>query len=117
MTRTPALQAAAAALGVLAGFALSPADPAPLSGAVDAHAVTVAWDVSAPGHPEPAGVRLDDRGARTRAKDGAPVTLAAVHAHPPVRTVRADRAEQVKVHLTVVRMEKRRGCTREHRDS
>ena len=117
MKRTPALQAAAAALGVLAGFALSPADPAPLSGAVDAHAVTVAWDVSAPGHPEPAGVRLDDWGGRLRVKERSPASLAPVRARPPARTIRAEEEAQVKAHLTVLRMEKRRSCSREHRES
>jgi hypothetical protein len=116
MKRTPTLQAAAAALGVLAGFALSPADAAPLSGAVDEHAVMVAWDVAAPS-PEPAGVPADDGPAGVRPHAAPPPRLEAMRAHPPVRVIRGDEAAQVKAHLTVLRMEKRRACPREQRQS
>jgi hypothetical protein len=114
MIRTPGLHAVAAALGVLAGFAISPADAAPLERAVQGHAVTVAWDVAGPGRPDPAGVRLDDGSGRLPAE--LPRRLAPVRAHPPVRKVRDGEAAQVKAHLTLVRMEKRRACHREHRE-
>src|SRR5688500_1312013 len=111
MKRTPTLQAAAAALGVLAGFALSPADAAPLSGAVDEHAGRGAWGVAAPG-PEPAGVPADDGPAGVHPHHAAPTTLETMRAHPPVRVIRGDEAAQVKAHLTVLRVDKRRACPR-----
>lgn len=65
MRRTPTLQAAAAALGLVAGFAMTPASASsPLAGEVTPHAVAVAWRVSAPPEMPVAGVQADDWGGR-----------------------------------------------------
>lgn len=48
MSRTSPLHAAAAALGVLAGFALAPGGAPPLERDVTPYAVAVVWDAPAP---------------------------------------------------------------------
>ncbi len=84
MRRTSTLQAAAAALGLLAGFALAPAQRPTLEGEVTPHVVSLAWDAS-PVHPgtgsDPAGVQADDWGGRL--KPAQPVRLTPMRARPP----------------------------------
>jgi hypothetical protein len=64
MLRTPTLHAAAASLGLMAGFVMAPVEVAPLERSLAPHAVAVAWD----GGPSPdlpvAGVQIDDWGGR-----------------------------------------------------
>jgi hypothetical protein len=83
MRRTPALQAAAAALGVLAGFALSSADRPSLEGAVAPYAVQVAWHGPAPTEM----VREPLEGGRLRGPAELPRRLKGVKARPAVRPV------------------------------
>lgn len=64
MRRTSTLQAAAAALGMLAGFAMTPSDRAPLDRDVTPHTVGVAWVAYGPPEPPVAGVQADDWGGR-----------------------------------------------------
>jgi hypothetical protein len=64
MRRTSTLHAAAAALGMLAGFAMTPADRPLLAGEVTPHAVAVAWDEHTPPELPVAGVQADDWGGR-----------------------------------------------------
>ncbi|HEX6373833.1 MAG TPA: hypothetical protein VF006_33200 [Longimicrobium sp.] len=61
MKRTPALVAAAAALGLLSGLGLE-ARASALTGEVSPHTVAMAW--LTPGAPSPAGLELDGPGAR-----------------------------------------------------
>lgn len=61
MKRTPALVAAAAALGLLWGLGLE-ARASTLTGEVSPHTVAMAW--LTPGAPSPAGLELDGPGAR-----------------------------------------------------
>lgn len=64
MRRTPALRAAAAALGLLAGLGLEArASTLEVSGEVSPHTVSLAW--LTPGAPSPAGVEMDGPGAWT----------------------------------------------------
>jgi hypothetical protein len=65
MRRTSTLSAAGAALGLLAGFVMAPAGPAPLDRDVTPYAVTVAWRTGGPTQlPSVAGVEVDDWGGR-----------------------------------------------------
>jgi hypothetical protein len=64
MRRTSTLHAAAAALGMLAGFAMTPADRPLLAGEVTPYAVAFAWDAHAAPEPPVAGVQADDWGGR-----------------------------------------------------
>jgi hypothetical protein len=65
MRRTSTLQAAGAALGLLAGFMMAPQGPAPLDRDVTPYAVTVAWRTSGPPEvPSVSGVEVDDWGGR-----------------------------------------------------
>jgi hypothetical protein len=65
MRRTSTLPAAGAALGLLAGFVMAPAGPAPLDRDVTPYAVTVAWRTGGPTQlPSVAGVEVDDWGGR-----------------------------------------------------
>ncbi len=59
MRRTPTLQAAAAALGLMAGLAMTPADRAPLERSLTPYTVAVAWRTGGPERPV-AGVEVDD---------------------------------------------------------
>lgn len=61
MKRTPALVAAAAALGLIVGLALE-ARASAFTREVSPHTVAVAW--LTPGAPSPAGLEMDGPGAR-----------------------------------------------------
>lgn len=67
MRRTSTLHAAAAALGLLAGFAMTPAERSGLEGEVTPHAVTLAWDAP-PARADLPGVgpEEDDVGERVK---------------------------------------------------
>lgn len=65
MRRTSTLQAAAAALGLMAGFAMAPQGQAPLDRDVTPYAVALVWRTSGPPElPPVAGVQVDDWGGR-----------------------------------------------------
>ena len=107
MKRTPALGAAAAALGLLAGLGLE-ARASTLRGEVSPHTVSVAW--LTPG-PFPAGVEPHAGGVipPSAAAKKKPVRLAPMRAVAPARA-RVERKEQVHAHQKVLA---RHGCTRE----
>ncbi|HEX6913547.1 MAG TPA: hypothetical protein VF142_24285 [Longimicrobium sp.] len=92
MRRTSTLHAAAAALGLLAGFAMTPAERATLEGEVTPHAVSLAWDAPPPAVLPGAGPEEEDeRGARARPPEPA---MDAVRARPPAgRPAPAPRAQ------------------------
>jgi hypothetical protein len=65
MPRTATPRAAAAALGLLAGFVLAPQDQGPMDRDVTPYAVAVVWKTSAPPElPDVSGVQADDWGSR-----------------------------------------------------
>jgi hypothetical protein len=65
MRRTSTLPAAAAALGLLAGFMMAPDARAPLDRDVTPYAVMVAWHTAGPPEvPGASGVEVDDWGGR-----------------------------------------------------
>lgn len=65
MPRTSTLKAAAAALGLLAGFVMAPQAQGPMDRDVTPYAVAVVWKVSAPPElPDVSGVQADDWGGR-----------------------------------------------------
>jgi hypothetical protein len=65
MPRTSTLKAAAAALGLLAGFVMAPQAQGPMDRDVTPYAIAVAWKVSAPPElPDVSGVQADDWGGR-----------------------------------------------------
>lgn len=65
MPRTSTSKAAAAALGLLAGFVLAPQAQGPMDRDVTPYAVAVVWKASAPPElPDVSGVRADDWGGR-----------------------------------------------------
>lgn len=112
MKRTPALQAAAAALGVLAGFALSPADRSPLEGAVAPFSVEVAWR-SPGGEGIAMAPRTLDRYLRHAPRDAVRFRIRKSPA-----ALRADEVDtsEVKARLIVLRHDKRT-CERERGES
>lgn len=84
MRRTSTLHAAAAALGLLAGFAMTPAERGALEGEVTPHAVSLAWDaLPAPADlPGPGMEETEEMEARVKRAEPA-VRLAPVRARPP----------------------------------
>lgn len=107
MKRTPALVAAAAALGLLSGLGLE-ARASALTGEVAPHTVAMAW--LPPGAPSPAGVELD--GPATRWARPARERMLKL---PPMRArvteeVVAERREQLRVHRKL--LARNNGCPR-----
>jgi hypothetical protein len=85
MRRTSTLHAAAAALGLLAGFAMTPAERPLLEGEVTPHTVALAWDAPPSpvgGEGDVAGVQVDDWGGRLKPAER-PVKLQPMRARPP----------------------------------
>jgi hypothetical protein len=83
MRRTSTLPAAGAVLGMLAGFAMTPADRAPLERELTPHAVAVAWRGPVPPELPVAGVQVDDWGGRLAPAPERPTKLAPMRAQPP----------------------------------
>jgi hypothetical protein len=68
MSRTSTLKAAAAALGLLAGFVMAPEAQGPLEREVTPYSVAVVWKMSAPPRlPSASGARMDDSDIRPAA--------------------------------------------------
>jgi hypothetical protein len=108
MKRTPALVAAAAAIGLLSGLALE-ARASALTGEVRPHTVAMAW--LTPGAPSPAGLELDGPGARW-----APPARGRLMKLPPMRARVRDEAvgeHRARVHLHRKLLAKSGGCPRE----
>ena len=108
MKRTPALVAAAAALGLLWGLGLE-ASASSLTGEVSPHTVNMAW--LTPGAPSPAGVELDGPGARW-----APPSRDGLTRLPPMRAKAGEKGvdeRRARVHLHRKLLAKRGGCPRE----
>ncbi|HYR09076.1 MAG TPA: hypothetical protein VEQ60_14940 [Longimicrobium sp.] len=110
MKRTPALVAAAAALGLLSGLGLE-ARASALTGEVSPHTVQLAW--LTPGAPSPAGLELDGPGSRwapPRSKKDRMTKL------PPMRARVSDEVmaeHRSRVHLHRKLLTKSQGCPRE----
>jgi hypothetical protein len=96
MKRTPALTAAAAALGLMAGLGLE-ARASTLDGEVSPHTVTVAWH--SPGAP--AGVELDEPSVVPPQKLP-PAVVRKLHAEPPLARLAPMRA-RVPDHVVAAR--------------
>ena len=120
MKRTPALAAAAAALGLLAGLGLE-ARASTFADEVSPHTVSVAW--LAPGTP--AGVELDEPGvvppqaprrqsAKGEAKSRPLSRLQPMRARVPEHVV-AEREARLRVHRTL--LARRGDCPQRHREA
>lgn len=107
MKRTPALVAAAAALGLLAGLGLE-ARASALTGEVSPHMVAMTW--LTPGAPSPAGLEMEGPGGLI---PSGPQRL------PRLPAMRARASERVKQEITTQRHTQRKvvshggGCPRE----
>lgn len=109
MNRTPALVAAAAALGLISGLGLE-ARASALTGEVSPHSVTIA--LLTPGAPSPAGLELDEPGARW-ARPRAERRLLKL---PPMRARVSDEVvaqHRARVHLHRKLLAREQGCPRE----
>jgi hypothetical protein len=109
MSRTPALVAAAAALGLISGLGLE-ARASALTGEVSPHTVTIA--LLTPGAPSPAGLELDEPGAH-RAHPSGERRLTRL---PPMRARVPDQAvaeHRSRVHLHRKLLARGHGCPRD----
>jgi hypothetical protein len=106
MKRTPALVAAAAALGLISGLALE-ARASAFTREVSPHTVAVAW--LTPGAPSPAGLELDGPGARR----APPASRERLMKLPPMRARASERAvTRHRVHLHRKLLAESNGCPR-----
>jgi hypothetical protein len=109
MKRTPALVAAAAALGLLSGLGLE-ARASALTGEVSPHTVQLAW--LTPGAPSPAGLELDGPGSRW----APPRSKERMTRLPPMRARVSDEVmaeHRSRVHLHRKLLTKSGGCPRQ----
>ena len=109
MKRTPALVAAAAALGLLSGLGLE-ARASALTGEVSPHTVQMAW--LTPGAPSPAGLELDGPGSRWTP----PRSKQRMTRLPPMRARVSDELvaeHQARVHRHRKLLAKSQACPRE----
>jgi hypothetical protein len=108
MKRTPALVAAAAALGLLSGGLALEARASAFTREVSPHTVAVAW--LTPGAPSPAGLELDGPGARWAPPAGRERLMKL----PPMRARASERAvTRHRVQLHRKELVKSGGCPRE----
>ncbi|HEU4881935.1 MAG TPA: hypothetical protein VFT45_06815 [Longimicrobium sp.] len=106
MKRTPALVAAAAALGLLSGGLALEARASAFTREVSPHTVAVAW--LTPGAPSPAGLELDRPGARW-----APPSKERLMKLPPMRARASQRAvTRQRVQLNQKRLVNTSTCPR-----
>jgi hypothetical protein len=106
MKRTPALVAAAAALGLISGLALE-ARASAFTREVSPHTVAVAW--LTPGAPSPAGLELDGPDAHW----APPATGERLTKLPPMRARASERAvARHRVHLHRKLLAESSGCPR-----
>ena len=110
MNRTPALVAAAAALGLISGLALE-ARASALTREVSPYTVTIA--LLTPGAPSPAGLEMDGPGAYW----GRPGKEARLMKLPPMRAriseERVTRHHRAQAHLHRKVLARGQGCPRE----